>query len=95
MTAPPWASVHKQTRVRGGRGKQKHDSSDDPAASSRRAQTANFSHQSFVYVSFFAPLTAPQSALQYEGFFVVGLCVGKECDRDFFQRAGQKHSVIW
>lgn len=42
----------------------------------RLAQTEVFSHQSFVYVF-------SQSAPQYEGSFVVGLCVGKECDKDF------------
>lgn len=40
------------------------------------AQTEVFSHQSFVYAF-------SQSAPQHEGSFVVGLCVGKECDKDF------------
>ena len=55
---------------------QKYDSFDNLHSMNHLAQTEVFSHQSFVYVF-------SQSAQQHEGSFVVGLCVGKECDKDF------------
>lgn len=54
----------------------KNDAFDDPHSRNHLAQTEVFSHQSFVYAF-------TQSAPQHEGSFVVGLCIGKECDKDF------------
>lgn len=68
------ATIHKQTRS--GSAKQKYDSFDNQHSMNHLAQTELFNHQSFVYVF-------SQSAPQHEGSFVVGLCVGKECDKDF------------
>lgn len=52
--SPPRASVHKQTRVRGGRGKQKHDSSDDPP----------------LQIAWHKPQTFPTKVLSMSLFFV-------------------------
>lgn len=70
----PHTTIHKQTRP--GSAKQKYDSFDNLHSTNHLAQTKVFSHQSFVYAF-------SQSAPRHEGSFVVGLCVGKECDKDF------------
>lgn len=70
----PRTTVHKQTRSEGP--KQKNTILLIISSMNDLAQTEVFSHHSFVYAF-------SQSAPQHEGSFVVGLCVGKECDKDF------------
>lgn len=67
--------THTQTNKLGS-SQQKYNTFDNLQNMNHLAQTEVFSHQSFVYAF-------SQCAPQHEGSFVVGLCVGKECDKDF------------
>lgn len=72
--------LHQRTQTNKVRGslKQKYDSSDDLQLELPGRNRGLFPPKSCLCL-FFPPRSAPQ----YEGFFVVGLCVGKECDKDF------------
>lgn len=71
-----WHECPPHNHTQTNKAKQKYNSFDNLHSMNHLAQTKVFSHQSFVYV-------LSQSAPQHEGSFVVGLCVGKECDKDF------------